>query len=71
MEGLEQALAGRILILDGAMGTMLQRYGLSGNSEAFNRRKRRQPPDAFQHIERRITKISNNKTLEENPRESC
>ena len=36
MEGLEQALAGRILILDGAMGTMLQRYGLSGNSEAFN-----------------------------------
>ena len=36
MDGLEQALAGRILILDGAMGTMLQRYGLSGNSEAFN-----------------------------------
>jgi len=36
MGGLEQALAGRILILDGAMGTMLQRYGLSGNSEAFN-----------------------------------
>ena len=36
MGELELALAGRILILDGAMGTMLQRYGLSGNSEAFN-----------------------------------
>ena len=30
------ALESRILILDGAMGTMLQRAGLSGNSESFN-----------------------------------
>lgn len=29
-------LSGRILILDGAMGTMLQRSGLQGDSEAFN-----------------------------------
>ena len=29
------ALESRILILDGAMGTMLQRAGLSGNSETF------------------------------------
>ena len=36
MEGIRQALKGRILILDGAMGTMLQRRGLQGNSEAFN-----------------------------------
>ena len=33
---LRQALRDRILILDGAMGTMLQRHGLSGNSEPFN-----------------------------------
>ena len=26
----------RILILDGAMGTAIQRYGLGGNSEALN-----------------------------------
>ena len=26
----------RVLVLDGAMGTMLQRKGLSGNSEGFN-----------------------------------
>ena len=36
MGGLKEALAGRILILDGAMGTMLQRHGLAGNSEPFN-----------------------------------
>ena len=36
MSGLKEALAGRILILDGAMGTMLQRHGLSGNNETFN-----------------------------------
>ncbi|MBR6183949.1 MAG: methionine synthase [Bacteroidales bacterium] len=48
MEGLEQALAGRILILDGAMGTMLQRYGLSGNSEAFNLSK----PETIRDIHR-------------------
>ncbi len=30
------SLYGRILVLDGAMGTMLQHYGLSGNSESFN-----------------------------------
>ena len=31
MEDLRRALSERILILDGAMGTMLQRHGLSGN----------------------------------------
>ena len=36
MDGLRQAIHDRILILDGAMGTMLQRHGLSGNSEPFN-----------------------------------
>jgi 5-methyltetrahydrofolate--homocysteine methyltransferase len=36
MGTLGQALHERILILDGAMGTMLQRHGLSGNSETFN-----------------------------------
>lgn len=33
---LTDSLQERILILDGAMGTMLQRHGLSGNSESFN-----------------------------------
>ena len=36
MEDLRQALSERILILDGAMGTMLQRHGLTGNNEPFN-----------------------------------
>ena len=36
MDTLAQALRSRILILDGAMGTMLQRHGLTGNSESFN-----------------------------------
>ena len=36
MNALEQAFRERILILDGAMGTMLQRHGLSGNNETFN-----------------------------------
>ena len=36
MGSLQQAFAERILILDGAMGTMLQRHGLSGNNETFN-----------------------------------
>ena len=36
MEDLKQALSERILILDGAMGTMLQRHGLTGNNEPFN-----------------------------------
>ena len=35
-EQLSGALGSRILILDGAMGTMLQKAGLSGNSESFN-----------------------------------
>ncbi|MCR5351756.1 MAG: methionine synthase [Bacteroidales bacterium] len=48
MGGLEQALADRILILDGAMGTMLQRYGLSGNNETFNRTK----PEVIRDIHR-------------------
>lgn len=36
MDEIRKALGGRILILDGAMGTMLQRRGLQGNSESFN-----------------------------------
>ena len=36
MGSLLQAFTERILILDGAMGTMLQRHGLSGNNETFN-----------------------------------
>ena len=36
MDGLRQAIRERILILDGAMGTMLQRHGLTGDSEPFN-----------------------------------
>ena len=36
MDELRQAFRDRILILDGAMGTMLQRHGLSGNNETFN-----------------------------------
>ena len=36
MDGLRKALSERILILDGAMGTMLQRQVLSGNNETFN-----------------------------------
>ncbi len=33
---LKEALSSRILVLDGAMGTMIQRKGLSGNSEELN-----------------------------------
>ena len=36
MGDLRQAFRERILILDGAMGTMLQRHGLTGNNETFN-----------------------------------
>ncbi len=36
MHDIRTELSGRILILDGAMGTMLQRKGLQGNSESFN-----------------------------------
>ena len=36
MDDLRQAIRDRILILDGAMGTMLQRHGLTGNNEPFN-----------------------------------
>ena len=36
MDDISKLLYGRILVLDGAMGTMLQRNGLSGNSESFN-----------------------------------
>ena len=36
METLHQALSERILLLDGAMGTLLQQHGLSGNNERFN-----------------------------------
>ena len=36
MPDIKTELSGQILILDGAMGTMLQRKGLQGNSEAFN-----------------------------------
>ncbi len=36
MQDIMTELSKRILILDGAMGTMLQRKGLQGNSESFN-----------------------------------
>lgn len=36
MSDIRRELSDRILVLDGAMGTMLQAHGLSGNSEAFN-----------------------------------
>lgn len=36
MKDIRHELSKRILVLDGAMGTMLQASGLSGNSEAFN-----------------------------------
>lgn len=36
MHDIRTELSKRILILDGAMGTMLQRKGLQGNSELFN-----------------------------------
>lgn len=36
MHDIRTELSKRILILDGAMGTMLQRKGLHGNSESFN-----------------------------------
>lgn len=36
MHDIRAELSKRILILDGAMGTMLQRKGLQGNSESFN-----------------------------------
>lgn len=36
MHDIRTELSKRILILDGAMGTMLQRRGLQGNSESFN-----------------------------------
>lgn len=36
MHDIRTELSKRILILDGAMGTMLQRKGLEGNSESFN-----------------------------------
>ncbi len=36
MQDIRTELSKRILILDGAMGTMLQRKGLQGNSESFN-----------------------------------
>ena len=35
-ENLRNMMLKRVLILDGAMGTMLQKMGLSGNSEEFN-----------------------------------
>ncbi len=33
---LKEAIKKKIMVLDGAMGTMIQRHGLSGNSEEFN-----------------------------------
>lgn len=35
MSQIEKIIKDRILILDGAMGTMIQRYGLKGNNDAF------------------------------------
>ena len=36
MDSIRRALEDRILILDGAMGTMLQHKGFQGNNESFN-----------------------------------
>ena len=36
MKGIENLIKENILVLDGAMGTMIQKYGLKGNNDAFN-----------------------------------
>ncbi len=36
MKRIQDIIRERILILDGAMGTMIQQYGLKGNNDAFN-----------------------------------
>ncbi len=36
MKGIENLIKEKILVLDGAMGTMIQKYGLKGNNDAFN-----------------------------------
>ena len=36
MDSLNKLISERIVILDGAMGTMLQQCGLSGDNEMFN-----------------------------------
>ena len=36
MKGIKDVIKERILVLDGAMGTMIQQYGLRGNNDAFN-----------------------------------
>ena len=33
---IEDVIKERILVLDGAMGTMIQQYGLRGNNDVFN-----------------------------------
>ena len=46
---MRQLLSQRILILDGAMGTMIQQYGLRGNNDAFNLTR----PDVIADIHRK------------------
>ncbi len=36
MKGIRDVIKERILVLDGAMGTMIQQYGLRGNNDVFN-----------------------------------
>ena len=36
MKGIRDIIKERILVLDGAMGTMIQQYGLRGNNDVFN-----------------------------------
>ena len=36
MKGIKDVIKERILVLDGAMGTMIQQYGLRGNNDVFN-----------------------------------
>ena len=36
MKHIQEIISRRILVLDGAMGTMIQQYGLRGNNDAFN-----------------------------------
>ncbi len=46
---MRQLLSQRILILDGAMGTMIQQYGLRGNNDVFNLTR----PDVIADIHRK------------------
>lgn len=50
--GIEEIVRKRIMILDGAMGTMIQKYGLKGNNDAFSLTR----PDVVLEIHRKYLK---------------